>query len=82
MRGLASLVAAGGTLLVVGHAHVDPERAKANGFDPADYLQPADVAAGLGDGWVVDVDEERPRIDPPEGTEHLVDHVVRARRTA
>lgn len=82
IHALLTAVGQGGTLLVVGHARIDPEHARAHGFDPADYVQPRDVAAQLDDGWVVEVDEERPRVDPsPVGTEHVYDHVLRARRS-
>ncbi|MDT7553381.1 MAG: hypothetical protein QOI16_1917, partial [Pseudonocardiales bacterium] len=40
-RTLLAAVAPGGTLLVVHHADVDTEQAKAHGFDPADYVSPA-----------------------------------------
>lgn len=62
-RALASAVAPGGVLLVVHHADVDVETAKAHGFDPADYVQHDDVLAVLGAGWHVEVDEVRPRGD-------------------
>jgi hypothetical protein len=51
--------AAGRTLLVVHRA--DAEQAKAHGFDPADYVTPADVAAFLDGDWRVEVNEGRPR---------------------
>jgi SAM-dependent methyltransferase len=80
-RALLAAVAPGGTLLVVHHADIDPEEAKARGFDPADYVGPADVAALLGDGWRVEVDEERPRdITGGAGAHHTHDLVLRARR--
>jgi SAM-dependent methyltransferase len=80
-RALLAAVAPGGTLLVVHHADIDPEEAKARGFDPADYVGPADVAALLGDGWRVEVDEKRPRdITGGAGAHHTHDLVLRARR--
>jgi SAM-dependent methyltransferase len=80
-RALLSAVAPGGTLLVVHHADVDPEHAKARGFDPADYVSPADVAALLDDGWQVEVDERRPRhVDGGAGAHHSHDLVLKARR--
>jgi SAM-dependent methyltransferase len=80
-RALLAAVAPGGTLLVVHHADIDPEEAKARGFDPADYVGPADVAALLGDGWRVEVDEKRPRdITGGAGAHHIHDLVLRARR--
>ena len=75
---LTRLVAPGGSLLVVHHADVDPERAREHGFDPAELLQPADVAAGVGEGWSVVVDERRPRvISGGAGAHHADDLVVR-----
>jgi SAM-dependent methyltransferase len=80
-RALLAAVAPGGTLLVVHHADIDPEEAKARGFDPADDVGPADVAALLGDGWRVEVDEKRPReITGGAGAHHTHDLVLRARR--
>lgn len=74
-------VAPGGTLLVVHHADVDAEQAKAHGFDPADYVSPADIAALLGAGWYVEVDEKRPRdLTEGAGAHHTHDLVLRARR--
>jgi SAM-dependent methyltransferase len=80
-RALLAAVAPGGTLLVVHHADIDPEEAKARGFDPADYVGPADVAALLDDGWRVEVDEKRSRdIAGGAGAHHTHDLVLRARR--
>lgn len=80
---LTRLVAPGGSLLVVHHADVDPERARAHGFDPAQLLSPADVAAGLPEGWTVAVDERRERvIDGGAGSHHADDLVVRVTRPA
>jgi hypothetical protein len=80
-RALLAAVVPGGTLLVVHHADIDPEEAKARGFDPADYVSPADVAALLDDGWRVEVDEKRARdITGGAGAHHTHDLVLRARR--
>lgn len=80
-RSLLAAVAPGGTLLVVHHADVDVEQARAHGFDPADYVGPADVAALLDDDWQVEVDEKRPRhISAGGGSHHTQDLVLRARR--
>jgi len=80
-RALLAAVAPGGTLLVVHHADIDPEEAKARGFDPADYVGPADVAALLDDGWRVEVDEKRSRdITGGAGAHHTHDLVLRVRR--
>ncbi len=79
-RALLAAVAPGGTLLVVHHV-VDPEHAQAHGFDPADYVSPADVTAQLDHNWALDVDEERPRhVASGAGAHHTTDVVVRARR--
>ena len=83
-RVLADLVAPGGTLLVV-HHDLGPDHAHAHahagGFDPALYALPADVAAVLGDGWRVEVDESRPRrITGGGGAHHVADLVLRASR--
>ena len=80
-RALLAAVAPGGTLLVVHHADVDPEQARAHGFDPADYVSPSDVAALLDDGWQIEVDEKRPRdVTTGAGAHHTHDLVLRARR--
>jgi SAM-dependent methyltransferase len=81
IRALLDAVAPGGTLLVVGHAPLDHDHARAHGFEIADYVQPADVRARLDEGWEVEVDETRPRVDPaPEGSSHTHDVVLRAKR--
>lgn len=78
---LLSAVAPGGLLLVVHHADVDSDSAKAHGFDPADYVSPADVAALLDDSWQVEVDERRPRqVSGGAGAHHSHDVVLRGRR--
>ncbi len=80
-RALLAAVAPGGTLLVVHHADVDAEQARAHGFDPADYVGLPDVAALLGEGWRVEADERRPRrITGGAGAHHTHDVVLRARR--
>lgn len=80
-RSLLAAVAPGGTLLVVHHADVDVEQARAHGFDPADYVAPSDVAALLDDDWQVEVDEKRPRhVSGGGGAHHMHDLVLRARR--
>lgn len=80
-RALLCAVAPGGTLLVVHHVH-DPGVAHEHDFDPEDFVAPADVAALLDDGWVVVVDEVRPRVVPVggAGAHHVDDVVLRARR--
>ncbi|MBM6404404.1 class I SAM-dependent methyltransferase [Phycicoccus sp. CSK15P-2] len=88
---LTSLVAPGGTLLVVhhdtsaygqdhGHGH-GTEAQPGPRFDPDLLLLPADVATGLGDGWTVSGPELRHRvITGGAGGHHVDDVVVRATR--
>ncbi|MGV9480142.1 class I SAM-dependent methyltransferase [Gordonia aichiensis] len=74
---LVEAVGPGGTLLVVMHA---PEGVRAHGFDPDDYVQPADFAELLGDGWEIITHETRPRGIAAGGGHHVDDIVLRARR--
>ena len=64
------------------NAGMDTERAQDSGFDPADYVWPSMVTALLDDDWVVELDEQRPRIAPDGGAaaHHTDDLVIRARR--
>jgi SAM-dependent methyltransferase len=79
-RALTAAVAPGGTLLYVGHAPIDREAALARGFDPDDYVLPKDLKAFLGDGWTIEVHEERPRPKVPPGSLFRLGEVLRARR--
>lgn len=74
---LVDAVGVGGTLLLVAH---ELEGVRTHGFDPADYVQPTDVAALLGDDWTVVTDEIRPRGIPAGGGHHVEDVILRARR--
>ncbi len=81
VRRLASAVAPGGTLLVVGHAPSDVHSGLRHGHDSfmhtADQLLPA-----LGEEWQVEVCESRPRTQahPETGEEiAIADAVLRAR---
>ncbi|WP_137146569.1 bifunctional 2-polyprenyl-6-hydroxyphenol methylase/3-demethylubiquinol 3-O-methyltransferase UbiG [Mycolicibacterium sp. CR10] len=80
-RALLSAVAPGGTLLVVHHADVDAQLAKAHGFDVADYVSHEDIVGLLDNGWDVRIDRRRPR-DEPAGVDgqHTHDDVVQALR--
>lgn len=81
-QALLRLVAPGGTLLFVHHADAR-ESAAEHGFDPDDYVWPADLLPLLDAQWVVEVDERRPRDAPPgPGAHHTHDLVLRARRAA
>jgi SAM-dependent methyltransferase len=80
-RALLAAVAPGGLILVVHHADIDVDHARARGFDPADYVQPAEIGALLDADWQLDVDEKRPRtVESGAGAGHSVDHVLAARR--
>jgi len=84
-RALLAAVAPGGVLLLVHHAGMDEPHAQQHqdaDFDPADYVWPAMVAALLDDDWLVEVDEQRPRVVPGSGggAHHTHDVVLRARR--
>lgn len=77
---LLAAVAPGGTLLVV-HHDLDRSHASEHGFDPADHVMPADVAALLDDTWVIEAHEARARSDRMNGDRgHTRDLVLRARR--
>ncbi|MCK9929001.1 class I SAM-dependent methyltransferase [Frankia sp. Mgl5] len=81
-RALLAAVAPGGLLLLVHHAGMDTHPAHDSGFDPADYVWPAMVAALLDDDWEVELNEQRPRVAPDSGAgaHHVDDLVLRARR--
>jgi SAM-dependent methyltransferase len=80
-RRLIAAVAPLGHLLVVHHADVDIEQAKAHGFDPADYVSVSDVALLLDESWQVTVDERRPRlVTSGAGSGHSHDIVLHAQR--
>lgn len=80
-RALLSAVAPGGVLLVVHHAGMEHSGTH-NGFDPADYVWPAMIMAQLDDNWVIEVQEQRPRVVPDggAGAHHTDDLVLRVRR--
>jgi SAM-dependent methyltransferase len=81
VRALLDAVRPAGLLLAVYH-DLDPshrEHIKERGFDPADYVG-ADDLTPLLDDFTVEVHAGEPRIDPPPGTPHIADIVVRARR--
>ena len=84
LRRLLASVRVDGVLLAVFHDLDDHHRAhmKHCGIDPADYLGPDDLRRLLVDGFSVELDVVGPRIDPPAGTGHIADLVIRARRIA
>lgn len=81
-RALLTAVAPGGVLLLVHHADVDPDTARAQGFDPADYVWPASVLALIDEDWQIEVDQRRPRTvrEGSAGAHHTHDLVLRVRR--
>ncbi|MGV1008357.1 MAG: class I SAM-dependent methyltransferase [Dermatophilaceae bacterium] len=82
-RALLAAVAPGGTLLVVHHDTPHEAMALDNGFDPDDWVGPAQVAEVLGAGWTVEVNECRDRtISGGAGAHHSRDRMLRATRRA
>jgi len=82
LRALLDTVRPGGLLLAVYHDLDDEHRAhmKERGVDPAEYAGVDDLARLLGDDFTVELHVTEPRIDPPPGTPHVDDVVLRARR--
>ena len=82
VRTLLDTVRPGGMLLAVYHDLDDEHREhmKSRGIDPADYVGVDDLARLLGDDFTVELQAVEPRIDPPPGTPHIADAVLRARR--
>lgn len=82
VRRLLDTVRSGGLLLAVYHDldHDHEEHMKSRGVDPADYVGAEDLCRLLGDDFVVERHAVEPRIDPPDGTPHVADVVLRARR--
>ena len=81
IRALLDAVRPGGTLLFVHHDFDGHDGHGPSGFDPADYVQPDDIAGHLGDGWTVEVHERRARVRPPGSPgPDVPDRVLRARR--
>jgi SAM-dependent methyltransferase len=81
-RALLDTVCPNGLLLAVYHDLDDEhlEHMKARGVDPADYIGADDLSELLGDNFTVELRAVEPRIDPPPGTPHIADIVLRARR--
>jgi SAM-dependent methyltransferase len=82
VRRLLDTVRPGGLLLAVYH-DLDGdhrEHMKSRGVDPADYVGADDLGRLLGDDFTVELQAVEPRIDPPSGTPHIADVVLRARR--
>jgi len=79
---LLDTVRPGGLLLAVYHDLDDEHRdhMKSRGVDPADYVGADDLSGLLGDDFTVELHGVEPRIDPPPGTPHIADVVLRAKR--
>jgi len=82
VRTLLDTVRPAGLLLAVYHDLDDEHREhmKSRGIDPADYVGAEDLGLLLGDDFTVELHAVDPRIDPPPGTPHIADVVLRARR--
>ena len=82
VRRLLDTIRPGGVLLAVYHDLDDEHREhmKLRGVDPADYVGADDLVPLLDDDFMVEVHAVEPRIDPPPGTPHVADVVLRARR--
>lgn len=82
VRDLLDSVSPGGLLLAVYHDLDDDHREhmKSRGVDPADYVGVSDLTELMADDFVLERRAVEPRIDPPAGTPHVADVVLRARR--
>jgi SAM-dependent methyltransferase len=82
VRTLLDAVRPGGLLLAVYHDLADEHREhmKSQGFDPADYVDADDLGRLLVDDFTLELHAVEARIDPPPGTPHIADVVLRARR--
>lgn len=82
---VADAVAPGGTLLAVHHV-VDTNLAAEHGFDPTEFVSVAEIAEALtahaDSPFTIEVHETRPRPNPPPGSHHADDEVLRLRRAA
>lgn len=82
VRHLLGTLRPGGLLVAVYHDLDDEHREhmRSEGMDPADYVGADDLGPLLGDELSVELHVVEPRIDPPPGTPHVGDIVLRARR--
>jgi SAM-dependent methyltransferase len=82
VKRLLATVRPGGLLLSVYHDLDDEhlEHMKSRGVDPADYVGADDLRRLLGDNFTLELHAVEPRIDPPPGSAHIADVVLRARR--
>lgn len=82
VRTLLDTVRPSGLLLAVYHDLDDEHRAhmQSRGIDPADYVGADDLSRLLDEEFSLELRAVEPRIDPPPGSPHIADVVVRARR--
>ena len=82
VRTLLDTVRPTGLLLAVFHDLDDEHREhmKSRGTDPADYVGADDLGRVLDDDFTVELHAVASRIDPPPGSPHVADVVLRARR--
>jgi SAM-dependent methyltransferase len=82
VRTLLDTVRPGGLLLAVYHDLDDEHREhmKSRGIDPADYVGADDLGQLLSVDFTIELHAVEARIDPPPGTPHIADVVLRARR--
>jgi SAM-dependent methyltransferase len=82
VRTLLDTVRPGGVLLAVYHDLDDEHREhmKSRGVDPSDYVGADDLVRLLGEDFTVELHAIESRVDPPPGTPHVADVVIRARR--
>jgi SAM-dependent methyltransferase len=82
VRALLNSVQRDGLLLAVYHDLDDEHREhmKSRGADPADYVSADDLGELLADNFAIELRTVEPRVDPPAGTPHIADIVLRARR--
>jgi SAM-dependent methyltransferase len=82
VRTLLDTVCAGGLLLAVYHDLDEEHREhmRSRGVDPADYVGADDLIRLLTDDFTIQLHSVEPRVDPPPGTPHIADVVIRARR--
>jgi SAM-dependent methyltransferase len=82
VRTLLDTVRPAGLLLAVYHDLDDEHREhmKSRGTDPADYVGADDLGRLLSDDFTVELHAVETHIDPPPGTPHIADVVLRARR--
>jgi SAM-dependent methyltransferase len=82
LRRLLDTVRPGGLLLAVYHDLDEEHREhmRSQGVDPADHVGADDLGRLLGEDFTVELHAVEPRIDPPPGTPHVADVVLRSRR--